>query len=60
MIWNLDNLIRHCGENRAKINNKWVPARPLNYKYRTFKQKIIEAYKVFKGELDSFKWPGNQ
>ncbi len=42
------------------INSKWVPARPINYKYRTFKERIIETYKVFIGKADAFVWPEGQ
>ncbi|MCF8354317.1 MAG: hypothetical protein K9H48_07675 [Melioribacteraceae bacterium] len=43
-------------EEKSEINGKWVLARPINYKYRNLKQKIIEAWKVFTGELDSLMW----
>ena len=44
----------------AEINGKWVPARPINYKYRTLKQRITEAWAVFTGRMDSFAWPEGQ
>lgn len=60
MTWNLKDLINHCNTNQTLINNKWIPVRPLNYKYRKLKQKVIESYKVFKGEIETFRWPENQ
>lgn len=45
---------------QAFINGKWVSARPINYKYRTFFTKIKEAYQVFTGKADAFKWPEGQ
>ena len=57
MIWNLKNLIKddHC---LAEINGKWVPARPIQY--RTIRQKIKEAWYVFIGKTESFRWPEGQ
>lgn len=42
------------------INDKWVPMRPMNYKYRTLKERIAEACKVFIGKADAFLWPEGQ
>ena len=58
MIWELEKLFEH--ETKAFINNKWVPARPINYKYRSFKKKVKEAWAVFIGKAEAFKWPENQ
>jgi hypothetical protein len=59
MIWNLDNL-QECNGSQICINGKWVSARPINYKYRSFKEKVVESWKVFLGETESFKWPEGQ
>ena len=58
MKWTLKGLQEHCSETTAQINNKWVPARPLNY--RSVKQRIMEAWGVFTGRTDSFSWPEGQ
>lgn len=57
-MWNLEGLIKHCNEWNSHINDKWVPARPLDC--RSIQEKIREAYKVFTGEYDCFKWPEGQ
>jgi len=44
----------------VNIEGRWVPARPINYKYRTFWQKLKEAWTVFIGKSDSFRWPMGQ
>jgi hypothetical protein len=59
-MWQLKDLLRHCSENSAEINGKWVPARPLNYKYRSFFSKIREAWAVFTGRAAAFRWPEGQ
>lgn len=58
-MWNLTSLIKHCNENKVLTGKGWVPSKPLNstIKYKKFKTRIKEAYKVFKCELDTFKWP---
>ena len=60
MIWNLKTLIKHCNENSAEINGKWVPARPLNFQYRTFLEKVKDSWAVYKGKAEAFKWPEEQ
>lgn len=42
------------------INEKWVPARPVNYQYRTLRECIKEAWLVFIGKADAFIWPEGQ
>jgi hypothetical protein len=42
------------------INNKWVDCRPINYKFRSIKQRFKEGYLVFSGKADAFVWPENQ
>jgi len=42
------------------INGKWIPARPINYKCRTLKQRIKEAYAIFIGKAEAFVWPEGQ
>ena len=45
---------------KALIDGKWVPARPINYQFRTFKERIREAWHVFTGKADAFYWDGGQ
>ncbi len=61
-MWNLYNLINHCNNNKARINGKWVPARPLNYKkgYCSLKERIKNAWLVFTCKAEAFIWPENQ
>ena len=56
----LKDLIQESNENQANINGKWVPARPENYKFRTYGQRLKEAWAVFTGKADAFKWPEGQ
>jgi len=44
----------------TEINGKWVPARPVNWKYRSIPEKIKEALAVFTGKADAFVWPEGQ
>ena len=57
-MWKLNEFIKCSGENKAEIEGQWVPARPLQY--RTIQQKFVEAWCVFAGKADCFRWPGNQ
>jgi hypothetical protein len=59
-MWTLRRLVEDCNSCQAEINGKWVPARPINYKYRTLKEKFREAYAVFTGKADCFTWPEGQ
>lgn len=45
---------------QANINDKWVPARPENYKFRSLRQRIREAWAVLAGRADAFTWPEGQ
>ncbi len=57
-IWTLkqlqDSLPMAC------INDKWVPARPINWKYRSLRERITESWAVFRGRAEAFTWPENQ
>ena len=58
-MWALRQL---CDPNMpmTNINEKWVPARPINWKYRTLIQRLKEAWEVFMGRADCFTWPEGQ
>jgi len=38
----------------SEINGEWVPAHPINWKYRTMRQRLYEAWAVFTGKADCF------
>lgn len=57
MIYQSKDIKSDC---MTKINGNWVPARPINYRYRTLKEKILEAWNVFIGKADAFIWPEGQ
>jgi len=58
--YTLKQLQTTVNDAQVGINGKYVPARGINYQYRTLKERIVEAWKVFKGEYDTFTWPGGQ
>ena len=43
----------------VKVGTEWILARPSNYKYRTFLERLKEAWSVFVGKYDSLKWSDN-
>ena len=59
-MWTLKQLQTIVNETQAEINGRWVPARSINWRYRTFRTKIKEAWAVFTGKADCFIWPENQ
>ena len=59
-MWKLKNLIESVNSTTTEINGKWVPARPINYKYRSFREKTNDAWAVFTGKAEAFTWPENQ
>lgn len=60
-MWTLEQL-QYPEMPQAKINGKWVPARPENYKleYMTLKQRVKYAWEVFMCRSESFTWPEGQ
>ncbi len=61
-MWTLKNLQEHSNSNQACINDKWVPARPLDYqkKYASIQQRIKDAWEVFMCRAEAFNWPEGQ
>jgi len=57
-MWTLKQLFEW--NTKTCINDKWVPARPENWKYRSFIVKTKEAWSVFTGKADCFMWPEGQ
>ena len=62
MIWSLDKLIRSANEVQTCFpgTNKYIPMRPENYKYRSLWEKCKDAWAVFTGKAEAFRWPGGQ
>lgn len=58
MIYNLKDLQKV--ETRKDANGKYVPARYINYKYRTLMQRLKESYLLFIGKVDCFTWPEDE
>jgi len=42
--------------NATQIDNKWVIARPENYKYRSLIERIKDAWFVFTGRYEAIKF----
>jgi len=59
MIWRLKDL-QDRETVQTEINGKWVPARPINWTCRSLRVRVKEAWAVFKGEAEAFKWPEGQ
>lgn len=57
MNWTLKNLIRHSTECHAKINGKWVPARPVR---GPLISRARAALAVLTGKADAVTWPEGQ
>lgn len=60
MLYTLRYLQNDANETQAEINGKWVPARPLNYKYESWSERVSDAWLVLTGKADVFVWPENQ
>ena len=56
MIITIKDLGSDCPMTEIK-GRDWFPARPLNYKFRTLRTRIKEAWLVFTGKADPFVWP---
>jgi len=46
----------------ACINDKWVPARPENFKpnHCSWRRRLKYAWEVFRGRAETFVWPEGQ
>lgn len=58
MLFKLEELLYHGSS--ALINNKWVPARPINYKYTSLWRRLKLAWLVFTRKADVVIWPEGQ
>ncbi|MHC4616312.1 MAG: hypothetical protein ACYTEQ_01025 [Planctomycetota bacterium] len=59
-MWKMYDLMEHARDNKVEINGAWVPSRPIDYQCRSFLEKLSEAWAVFTGVADCFKWPRRQ
>ena len=59
-MWTLRDLVDSAATTSTEIDGKWVPSRPINWKYRSIQQRIREAWAVFRGKADCFTWPEGQ
>ena len=48
-IYRIDGMF----DTQANIDGKWVVARPENYKYRSLRERLSDAWAVFVGEADA-------
>ena len=60
MIWTIERLMKSVNSCPVLIDEKWVPLRPSLWKFRSFRQRISEAWAVFCGTAEAFEWPGGQ
>ena len=60
MVWKLRDLVNSCNSNQAEISGKWVPARPINYRYEGIVERIKASWVVLKGKAEAFTWPEGQ
>ena len=60
MIWSLKQLVEHSSRTHALINGKWVPCRPITWKYLPIIERIKDALAVFNGKAEAFTWPEGQ
>lgn len=56
MIITIDDLRGDAPLTRIQ-GHGWYPARPINYQCRTLRQRLKEAWMVFRGKADPFIWP---
>jgi len=55
MIWKLKEL-RQGDLPQTEKNGLWIPARPENWKYRSWLERLKEAWAVFTGRCEAFTW----
>ena len=62
-MWTLKELRRN-DNNLTKIDDVWVPARPLNYApnggWCSFFDRLAYAWYVVTGKHETFEWPEGQ
>ena len=56
----LKELLEMVNSTSSEINGRWVPARPINFRYQSFIEKLRDAWAVFTGKADAVIWPEGQ
>jgi hypothetical protein len=59
-IWRLKQLMRMSQSVSVEIDDEWTPARPINYKFYTLRERIHAAWMVFTRKAEAFVWPKGQ
>lgn len=57
-MWDLKALIENTKTCAKNFDGEWVPCRPIDC--RSIWERLKEAWLVFIGKADCFKWPYNQ
>jgi len=58
-MYTLREIFDDAPNHSTMIDGKWVPARPINYKYM-FWERVKDSWQVLLGRADAFTWPGGQ
>lgn len=57
-LYSLRSLIESASSvSKQASDNSWIPARPENWKYLSFWERLSHAWAVMVGDLDVVKWP---
>ena len=61
-MWTLEQLHDYNNKTKVHIDGKWIPGRPENYKkkYRSFRERLRDAWEVFQCRAEAFTWPSGQ
>jgi len=59
MLWNLKDLMESANTDAAEIDGEWVPARPITI-FESIRERLHNAWLVFRGKADAVKWPKGQ
>lgn len=60
-MWTLKGLLYWCKSNSCEINGVFVPVRPIPFfGLWGLQQRIKDAWAVFTGKAEAFKWPEGQ
>ena len=57
-LWTLGTLLKVAGTVSAKVNGRWVSARPIGLD--SWQNRFRLAWMVFTGKADAVKWPEGQ
>jgi len=59
-MYKIEELMKIARAASACIDNEYVPARPLPWDYGCLfsRQRLVDAWEVFRGRADAVKWTG--